>query len=244
MDHPGLYPRNLFGKGYVVLGEPVEGVDLPNLEDPDDLLTQDRVLVGAPELWYRQPLPWCFDWVTPLQFPRLTHLGLSPWFPAPDDARLPEVRRGLFSFERHDRVHNLYEFANGPVPLAYFQEASLGMVFDDLTEGTPVVVEGMHPQHPRLEFSLPPPPSVEIELAGRRREAATRLTNVLIKPSEARLSLVYSALEPDLHLTYIPGIHSQIPLAAHIDAHHLVPYATPPTIRSLLRNGQQKDTAK
>jgi len=60
-DHPGAYPRNLIGKGYLVSPEPMENFEMPNLEDPDDLLTSQRMVVGSPELWYKQPLPWCFD---------------------------------------------------------------------------------------------------------------------------------------------------------------------------------------
>ena len=38
---------------------------MPNLEDPDDLLTE-RLLTGDPQLWYRQPLLACCDWLHPI----------------------------------------------------------------------------------------------------------------------------------------------------------------------------------
>src|ERR1035437_3273348 len=93
-DHPGLYPRNPVGKGYLVLPDPIEGVELPNLEDPADLLTPERLVTRQPELWFRQPLPWCFEWTVGLTFPRCLYLGLDAWFPAPDGAPLGEVQRG------------------------------------------------------------------------------------------------------------------------------------------------------
>lgn len=235
MDHPGLNPRNLLGKGYVVLPDPVEGVELPNLEDPDDLLTAERLVVGAPELWYRQPLPWCFDWLNPLQFPRCAYLGLNPWFPAPQDERLPEVRRGYLMPNYRAVVGHTLDLLVNTLNDAYLQEASLGMVFENLAPGTPVVIDGMHPNRPRIAFSVPQPPRIEIELAGHRRAVTPRLTNVVIRPAEERLCLVYSAFEPNLHLTFIPGIHATIPLVAYVDGLHAIPYVTPATVRQMLK---------
>ncbi|HSR43097.1 MAG TPA: DUF2169 domain-containing protein, partial [Longimicrobiales bacterium] len=48
--HPLAYPRNRFGKGYVIEDrrELIEGRELPNLERPDDRLTPERLVVGHP----------------------------------------------------------------------------------------------------------------------------------------------------------------------------------------------------
>ena len=95
-DHPGMYPRNPFGRGYLVESGEVPKMLMPNLEDPQDLLTAERLLVGDPELWWRQPLPWCFDWVSPATFPRYIWVDedVDAWFPGPEDEELPEVARG------------------------------------------------------------------------------------------------------------------------------------------------------
>ena len=34
-----------------------QGLALPNLEDPNDLLTPERIIVEDPENWHQQPLP-------------------------------------------------------------------------------------------------------------------------------------------------------------------------------------------
>ncbi len=95
-DHPGVYPRNPWGKGYVVRPGPWDDVWVPNLEEPSDLLSADRLVVGDPTLWYRQPLPWYLGPVPVLTFPRYTHLvaDTDAWFPGPQDESMPEVRRG------------------------------------------------------------------------------------------------------------------------------------------------------
>ena len=112
-DHPGLYPRNPFGRGYAVLPDPVDDFFLPNLEDPDDLLADGRLITGDPRLWYTRPLPWTFDWMHPVAFPRYLYMGLDAdaWFPGPQDRTLPEVARGyLRESYRDDFKRNPQQF--------------------------------------------------------------------------------------------------------------------------------------
>ena len=82
-DHPGLYPRNPFGKGYFVDPDPLPEAEMPNIEDPDDLLTEERLVVHDPRNWWRQPLPWTFDWTPATTFPRyaLSLPGVDAWVP-------------------------------------------------------------------------------------------------------------------------------------------------------------------
>jgi hypothetical protein len=48
---PGAYPRNPVGKGYVVVDTPdlLDGLLLPQLEDPRQMLTPETLLVGDPK---------------------------------------------------------------------------------------------------------------------------------------------------------------------------------------------------
>lgn len=126
-DHPGLYPRNPFGKGYVVHPEmPDNEVELPNLEDPSDRLTPEHFFVRDPKLWFQQPLPWCLDWSSALMCRRYVWLGADAWFLAPEDALLPEVRRGLLPPRFREAADELEDALGAPLP--FLQEASLGMV--------------------------------------------------------------------------------------------------------------------
>ena len=96
-EHPGMYPRNPFGMGYLVHDGEVPKMFAPCLEDPADPLTDDRLITGDAKAWWRQPLPWCLDWTSPIMYPRACWFGpdVDPWFPAPDDGALAEVRRGF-----------------------------------------------------------------------------------------------------------------------------------------------------
>ena len=68
---PFIYPRNFMGTGVVLrnVKEAVEGLPLPNVEDPQDLLTPDRLFIEEPDRWHLQPLPQGFGWRQRLQVP-------------------------------------------------------------------------------------------------------------------------------------------------------------------------------
>ena len=228
-DHPGLYPRNPVGKGYLVLPDPVEGVELPNLEDPADLLTAERLCTRKPNLWYRQPLPWCFEWTVGLTFPRYLFMGVDAWFSPPDDSTLPEVRRGFIPANLRRRLDHDRDQADG-----YQQEASLGMVVGTPLSGQPVTLKGMHPDQPTIAFTVPPAPSIEIEVEGERAALPPLLTSLVILPAEEKFTAVYCAKTKGLRRAFIPGIHKNIPISARINRDAPIRYQSPPTIHDRL----------
>jgi len=228
-DHPGLYPRNPVGKGYLVAPDPIDGVELPNLEDPADLLTAERLITRKPELWYRQPLPWCFDWTVGLTFPRYLFVGVDAWFPSPDDSALPEAQRDFIPAELRRKLARDPDLAAG-----YRQEASLGMVVRTPLSGQPVVLTGMHPEEPTITFTIPPAPAIEIEVEGERAAPPPLLSNLAIFPAEKKFTAVYCAKTKGLARLFIPGIHNHIPLTVRINRDTPIRYQSPPTIRDRL----------
>jgi hypothetical protein len=233
-DHPGMYPRNPFGKGYIVLPDPVPGLQLPNLEDPDDLLTPERFVVGDPARWHRQPLPMGFGYTNPLMFPRFVYLGLDAWFTPPDDSSLAEVRQGWIPANYRQICGTKVDPTRSP-PAPYYQEASLGLVFPPLASETPMVVRGMNPEQPELAFALPPTPRMAIEIEDQRQNLKTQLCNVLIEPFKNQVSVVYVVRTGKLPRVFIPGIHGYIPLSLIVENDAPIVYETPPTIRDRLK---------
>ena len=108
--------------------------------------------------------------------------------------------------------------------LRFFQEGSLGMSFAPLAAGTPIELEGMHPEHPLLGFPLPEPPALVFDLEGQRQAAEARLITVIAEPSDERVSLVYAAQSAELPRCFLPGIHPRIPVALQIDGGASVRY--------------------
>ena len=58
----------------------VDGLALPNIEDPDDLLIPERVIMEAPERWPLQPLPAGFGWRQRNWYPRSASAGRASAF--------------------------------------------------------------------------------------------------------------------------------------------------------------------
>jgi RHS repeat-associated protein len=237
-DHPGAYPRNAIGKGYLVLESEREPVALPNLEDPDDLLTLERVFARDPRRWFRQPLPWMFAWTQPLQFPRSHYLGFDPWFPLSRELDLPEVARGLVPAEWRALARNTLQ---GQVPEpVFYQEASYGMTFTALAEKTPFEISGMHPERERLSFELPAPPRIEIDCEGSRQALPAQVLHVVITPDEERVEITWVAVRDKLTRAFMKGLHGQIPLALFVDGDRPIPYVTPEPIIAQVRRAQRE----
>jgi hypothetical protein len=225
-DHPGAYPRNVIGKGYLVFPEPIVDFEMPNLEDPSDLLTPERMVAGSPELWYRQPLPWCFDWTNGLMYPRLLYADLDAWYPCAELDALPEVQRGFLPASLPELMARTPDISQ-----AYAQEASLGMVFRRPIAGQPLVLTGMHPEEPSIRFPIPLDPLIEIEVEGQREAVKPMLTNLVIRPLERKVYTVHFARTTRLPRAFIPEIHQHIPISTYIAGDAPIAYEAPPTLR-------------
>jgi hypothetical protein len=233
-DHPGVYPRNPYGKGYVVVPEPLDDVPLPNLDDPADPLTPARWLVGDPAQWWRQPRPVFLGFRMANVFGRAVHLGVRPWFPPPDDERLPEVAAG--------ELDPGFLATTGPAFEAmdprFFHAAPAPLAHDRLRPGDVVCVDGMHPRQQRMAFAVPAPPRLGLALEGRALAAEPRLCSLVVRPAEQVVTTTWVLRADRMHRRFIPEIHAEIPLALHVDR-VVVPYLPPPTLRARLHAGSR-----
>jgi hypothetical protein len=207
---PFVYPRNRHGRGYVVEASPerVAGMLLPNLEDPAEVLTPERLVVGHPFEWNRMPLPACTTWVPPSYFGRGVFLGMFPfWQPLPQ--LLAECERGLLP----RAVSNVSVFQDDPLVRRWTNGASLGLQVPHLQPRTKIVLVHLHPRAARLELQLPDD-TPRIAVDGRNGKLAWTepvIHHVEIEPDEGRLSIVWrgaaTALRP-----YLPTELETMPL--------------------------------
>jgi hypothetical protein len=204
---PYLYPRNHVGRGYLIDATPeaVEAVQLPNLEDPDNLLTQDRLAVGSVDNWPAMPLPAVFGWVHPAWFPRLVLAGIP--YGAPGFAgEAEETRRGWAPGGL------LGEEAPGPGTLRFANGASFGMQLPYLKGGEPVLLEGVRPNDERLTFTLPRE-RPELHTDGRKgtfKPTAPVIHTLILEPDRMRMSIVWRGSAEALR-TYLPQELDRMP---------------------------------
>jgi hypothetical protein len=156
--HPLMYPRNRFGKGYVLSDrrEHIEGRELPNLERHDDRLTPERLIVGNPFDWHKQPVPVGFDYLEPLAFPRSALLGFPPGCRQGLET-VSEVSWGLLPPDF--RPKNIFITPGEEIPSLVHELgsrcASLGLWLAFLRGDEEVLLSGMDSKYPEFRVKLP-----------------------------------------------------------------------------------------
>ncbi|HEX7241522.1 MAG TPA: DUF2169 domain-containing protein, partial [Longimicrobiaceae bacterium] len=190
-DLPFIYPRNFMGTGVVLrnVREAVEGLALPNVEDPQDLLTPERLLIHEPGRWHLQPLPQGFGWRERAWYPRSALLGSYPPFLDPGTVTTEE-RMGMLP---RDHVALAKQSRLRPLEAHFGNGASFGLVFPDLKGDEPVSLGGLTPDG-LLKFSLPgETPVVVLDIGLGEQQPAPRLHTVSIRPDDGELDLVWRA---------------------------------------------------
>lgn len=211
---PYLYPRNPVGKGFLVekSDDGVEGLVLPNLEDPRFPLTPSRLVIGSPEHWPWAPLPQSFDWLGHGCFPRMAFLGLIPAH-AKLAAPIPEeiyqyVSEGILSRTdgRASAISNAdpFRFANG---------ASLGLQLPSISPNDEITLCNLHPSIARWTIRLP---SVRPRIwtdgrNGRLQPTEPVLQTIYLEPDQSRVSVIWRGSAPALR-PYRPDELAVMPL--------------------------------
>ena len=189
----GQYPRNPVGKGYAVYDqrERIDGLSLPNIEDPTDLLRPDRLLVGRPENWWRQPLPWSCNWFPKLNYPRIVHFRGVPRGIPDDDRMVPEVRRGWLDPGHARKVAAMT--LSDPLDGRCADAASPALVFPLLRGDEPIELTGLTPEG-RMVLQFPNDrPRVLVRWGGKVHEVAVVPHRILISTLEMGVYVVWHA---------------------------------------------------
>lgn len=187
------YPRNRWGRGFFMdLDRPrLEGSPLPNLEDPADPVTPDRLLARDAYDWIDRPAAACYLPADVLTFPRAAFFIL-PHYDAPTRG-IYELSIGALS--RDDLVSRSLFSPRDP---RLFNAAPAGLGGCRLEGAERLKLWNLHPRQESFECDLPADrPRFLIEPPGcPARDLESLLQTVLIEPDEDRMTLTWAARMP------------------------------------------------
>jgi hypothetical protein len=123
MQYP--YPRNHIGKGFAVKNKRhvIDGLTLPNIEDPEDIIHPGNICCVDMKNWQSQPLPQGFGWVSKQWYPRIRLAGVMP-----ADRALEQELRKLYLSAVPESQRQQYEKLKLPsMDFGFFNGASPGL---------------------------------------------------------------------------------------------------------------------
>jgi len=184
------YPRNHRGVGVVLknISEIVEGLPLPNLENPEDLLTPERVVLEEPERWNDQPLPQGFGWFQKTWYPRCSFASAMPPFVTVDTV-LREEALGLVP---QGQIRLSRQFKLPRFDLRFENGASLGLALPYLVGGETVRLVNLTPSG-ELTFDVPhDEPRIMLDIGLGENALSPILQTMCIRVEDNQLDLVWA----------------------------------------------------
>ena len=193
-EEPFYYPRNHSGMGVVLKNskETVEGLALPNIEDPEDLLTPDRVIFEKPDRWSGQPLPDGLGWFQRTWYPRCSFTGALPAYVDIDTVLREEtlglVPKGQIALSR--------QFKLSSFDVRFHSGASRGLVLPFLSGEEIVRLTNLTPTG-SLAFRLPgESPSIMLDIGLGENELKPFLQTVCVRLEEMQMDMVWRGAHP------------------------------------------------
>lgn len=186
-----VYPRNHLGKGYVI-GKDKKQIDqlaLPNIEDPNDALTPEKLCLEHFMHWEKAPMPQGFGWVCKFWRPRGDLAGVLP-----ADRAFEQELRQVFSQAVPEDQRELYDQTQLPdMDFRFFNGASAGLVLPFLQGGELIRLVNLSPQG-ELSFALPADhPQIGLDIGKGLQASTPVLHTVLIRMQDNQVDLVWRA---------------------------------------------------
>ena len=201
-EEPFYYPRNHNGVGVVLKNtkEAVEGLSLPNIEDPGDLLTPDRLIMGKPERWNEQPLPDGLGWFQRTWYPRCSFVGAMPAY-VDVDTVLKEEKLGLVP---KGQIALSMQFKLPSYDVRFNSGASRGLVFPYLAGSESFRLTNLTPNG-SLVFQLPgETPRMMLDIGLGENEIKPVLHTICVRLEEMQIDLVWRGAHPYPGLDWLP----------------------------------------
>jgi len=191
---PCPYARNPLGRGFVIANtkRAVDNLALPNLEDPRDLLTPERLCVGHFMHWERQPMPQGFGWFPKPWQPRASLAGVMP-----ADRAVEQELRKAYALVVPPQQRELYAQTKLPdMDFRFFNGASPGLVLPFLSGGEWVLLTNLTPDG-ELRFQLPGNRlTMGVDIGDGIQELNVVLHTVMVRADDGQVDLVWRGAVP------------------------------------------------
>jgi hypothetical protein len=196
------YPRNPLGRGFAVVDreQGIEGLALPNLEDPADLLIPERLCIQDYASWERQPIPAALGWFPKTAQPRCQYAGIMP----ADRTTEQELRQAyakLVPAEHRDAylMHGLRD-----MDFRYFNGASPGLALPYLAGDEEVATANLCPAGV-LAFHLPGErPRLGLDIGRGLEEPEPLIQTLMVRMEDRQIDLVWRGAVSYPGLDWLP----------------------------------------
>ncbi len=203
---PFPYMRNPLGRGFAIrnLAASVDRLELPNLEDPSDLLTPQRLCCGDFSNWQQQPMPAGLGWLPRGWLPRSMLAGILP-----GDRALEQELRTAYS--KLVPVEHRKAYATTVLPtmnFKFFHGASQGLAVPFLNGDEGIRTTNLSDDG-ELMFRLPgETPAVGIDIGNGILTPEVFLQTVMIRLDDRQLDLVWRAAIAYPGLDWLPQLRT------------------------------------
>lgn len=199
---PCIYARNHLGRGFVIANtrRAIEKLALPNIEDPADPLTPERLCAGHFMYWARQPMPQGFGWLAKTWQPRASLAGVLP-----ADRAIEQELRKIYARAIPPEQQDLYQQTQLPdMDFRFFNGASQGMVFPFLAGDEKIGLINLTPEG-RTRFQLPGDrPRIGLDIGEGVEEPEVVLHTVMVRMEEWQVDLVWRGAIPYAGPDWLP----------------------------------------
>jgi len=183
------YPRNHLGRGFVVKNkkESVDELVLPNIEDPYDLITPQRLCLIKYDKWEKQPMPTGFGWLPKQYQPRAGYAGILP-----ADRSTEQILRKAYAKFLPKEDQKTYLGNELPdMNFKFFSGASEGLKLNYLKGDEKIETKNLT-KDGDLNFKLPgETPKIEIDVGEGVQETDEVIHTVMIDMEEKKLDIIW-----------------------------------------------------
>jgi hypothetical protein len=201
---PFPYMRNLLGCGFAVKNteKTIQGLALPNIEDPENLLTPETLCCNDFRSWENQPMPAGLGWLPKTWLPRAQFAGVMP----ADRAVERELREAYTNLVPREH-RELYAKTQLPaIDFRFFNGASSGLVLPFLKGDEMIRTANLTPEG-QSTFYLPADViKIGIDIGTGMIEPEIVLHTVMIRMEDKQIDLVWRAAASYPGTDWLPRI--------------------------------------